>query len=544
MKSSLNAMFDELRKKPALEDLDAQHFEQRAAVLIEPNPQNVLEAAQAYAELQRQTTDEETAQFSTAVENLTVIRDKIMAANDTGGLSSENAYFASVATESWLNTLGLEDEQQIVSFESAVKAGDGLATVSVESLDATLESVDSSLKTFGRRAVATLHRLFLPSWILTKQVGKGLEKFITAAGHLKAKPGATIKVKTSSILVGDGPSKHLADDFQKAATILQYMIKTFGDDAKADYAFNTQLTAKLFEENNEASQAETVMTKLYSKWKDPRRKLGGDPSAPLLGNHVLFTDHELKYEGDSAIAKKFDVLANHAYPELIGYTKRSSNNDADSRMIEVPALTPEEIAKIAMTLADAHRAFGFWASKWEDLKAATTVATVAGGLLAFTNFVTFPVFAAWTIMLHIKVFRREGDMETKAGDGWFAEDVRTVYDATVTASRMGFHVPHDASRVLRITTRLFKKLAAASMAAHASTSTEAFDNATATVGVSVNETAPNEPTQAPPPNNQAPVGEVAAHQPSFQDNPESHQDLNGNVHSTESVNPVPYWYRA
>lgn len=543
MTQSLLQRFESLRPAAptagaqlSVEDLDPQHAMPHGAVLIEPNPQNAAEVAQAYSELQAEVDAEDSSDVAATIESLRQLKDDIDTANAAGGLSAESAFFAALSTESLLSRLGIAEEEHTASFESAITNPTGKMLVSTEALTATLEEVDRPYAQIGKKLTATVYRLLTPAWLLVKSSGRGIDELVAQARKIKAKSGAKIRVKTKQITEGKGVSKDVPASLMRAAEILKYLVKDFSKQANEDMKVNARALT-VFHKADSLEEIVACYPKILANWKDTRAKLGGNPSDPLIGNYRLFEDHALKYGGNNPALKKFDILANHNFPTLTGWQKDRSDADSDAGMINIPALTPDQVVKVGLALKTAVDNFSAWKAFAEKISAAATTAAV-GGAIAFP-FVGNLTRAAWLAVVFTKSIQH-----SVRGDSIYMDDVDTIYDACDTANRLRFHVSYDAGRVLRKIIKLYKQLAKESLKAHATASTEAMDNATASVGDSVNETAPNEPVQAPPMEAQAPPEEVVPHQPSFQDNPESHQNLFGNVQAaTESLTPVPYWFR-
>ncbi len=527
----------------ATEDLDPMRVGPRPVVMIEPQPETAQEVARTYQELEADEEGQAREEFTDTVEALESIRDMIVAGNEAGGLSAVSAYFSAMAIESYTTRLGVHTPELTTAFESAISET-GRVQVSVESLNTTLESVNYTGKFLVKRLAASVIRLLIPTWINLKVQAAVVTTLVGKASAMKALPGAKIKVRTTAILEGESASTNVSASLVKAAEILKYMVKGFGEDATRDFKSNLEALEMLDKPTAEETMAE--VPKLLARWKDPRSKLGQKASLPLIGNYRLFEDHELQYKGDNAAFKGFDALAHLNYPTLVGFQGYASDAGVDSRYMEIPALTPAEITKIGLALKVAIANFGKWRAIVEKLSAATTL-FVAGTFPARLMLGPFTL-VTWSAFLAAVIFKRKR-MTDKLPSG--LTDLDTIYEALETSNRLRFHVGYDAGRVLNRIVFLYIKLAKLSMKAHAIAALESM----AVDGVSVNETSPIEPVQAPGKDDQAPEGEVMAHKPTVQDNPEAKQDLNGPVSdkrtygeqtfSLESLiaskTPVPYW---
>jgi len=506
------------------EDLDANVLATgpRSVVMIEPNPDNAAAAVAAYDELESKLSHRMSKEMDAAVESLTTLRDQIAEANAAGGFSAESAFFAAIAIEAHSDRLGFTDSALTASFESAMVSPDARTVISTEALDFALEGVDKLGKELGRRFMAQWYRMVVPLWTMVKFAGRDLDGYIARAKQITTGRETLISVKKAFVMEGTAPSTNVGASFAKAAEILKFLVTDFSRQSKMDFtenvkavsAFNSNIfNGKLIQKNDVfAAKSIELLPALWSQWKDPRMKLGGNPSDPIIGNYVFFNDQSLKYKGDNATSKKFDIFANHAYPAIVGY--QHSGVDA-SGSIEIKALSPKEIVAIASVLKQTANNFGAFRSMIERLAASPV------GNNPFS--------------LYIKMLRR--DMGADAAfyaSLWTTPELKPVEDALKTSNRLIFHVGYDAGRVLVKTISHFKKIAKLSMRVHAKSSLESWDQATASDGISVNETAPNEPTQSPAARNQAPIGEVLPPQSTFQDQPAAKQDLNGTIESGNS----------
>jgi hypothetical protein len=522
----------------ATEDLDANVLATgpRAVVCIEPNTANVKAAASAYQELEERLGDDLDKEFEGTMESLRALRNDVTATNANGGFSALSAFFAGLAIEAHTNRLGENDATLTASFESAMQDGQNSTVIATDDLDVALEAVDHVWQTMGKRAAASFYRLLVPTWVQAKAAGHSLEALIKEANKVKQGKKVTISVPSKLIAEGDEPSKDLVKSFAKAAEVLKYLIAEFPKDAARDYKDNINLIWDTFEKQPEVADFPKSFDKIAQGWKDPRAKLGDKASLPLIGNWKLFEDQDLKYHGDNAAVKKLDALANHNYPTVIGFQKHEGDANSGAR-VDVEGLSPQEVVQIAQAFLTATKSFGAYRAFMETLSGATSAFAIAGpGAVLMGGPLTLvgltAALAAWGTTLRIKHNNRS---EPFGEYQHLKDDLRTLYDALHTSNRLRLHVGYDAGRVLVKIIHAFIKVAKLSLHTQAKAALESWDQATATDGVSVNETSPIEPTQVPAANAQAPEGEVVAKQPSFQDNPESKQDLNGVVQpATES----------
>lgn len=546
MSSALKKHFDaSAARQASVEDLDPIPTRAHPGfpVVIEPDNKSALAVAQRYRELEYHSDALGQAELQSTATQLHKAHGLIAAANERGGLSAESAFFASVAVESLTGRLGLDVAPMIGSFESAINS-EGKTTISLESLSEALEAVDHGGGTFLKRTAASFYRFLVPLWTMVKMSSRDIDEVLKKAGKLKkGVAGAKIEVKSHQIALGKGPSKNVPADLLKAAEILKYMVRDFGTQANVDFKSNLEAVEPM--ENAETvEQIFKSIPKVWAKFKDPRVKIGGKPADPLIGNWKLFEDHSLKYKGDDAILKKFDVYANHDYPTLVGFQGSDDSDAFVNKAIEIEALSPDEIVKIGEALKIAVANFGKWRAFVEHVSGATSLVALFGTASAFMTgpfaMVTFPV---WLGICLTKVGNRQ---HYATG----MNDLDAVYDALSTSNRMRLHVGYDSGRVLRETIKLYLRLAKASLKVHVTGSMESWDQATADNGVSVNETAANEPLQAPGKGDTAPTDEVIPKIETINDDPMSHQDLNGPVEPANESRQdrttgqrLPYWFR-
>jgi hypothetical protein len=532
-----------------VEDLDPGAIKSTHATIIAPNSNNTAEVNQLYRELEVEAESQAQDHLTKTVESLHEIRDLIDEANQSGGLSAESAYFAAFSIESLSTRLGLQPDPLIVSFESAIGNPDGKVTVSTEALAATLEGVDNNVAEIFKRGAAVIYRYITPLWSMIKIAGMGIDGIVVKTRKVKPVAGAKIKISGKRIMEGNAPAPHVADAMVKAGEILKYMIKSFSGNAVRDFNDNLKAAKAIVDANAAGDFELSDMEALWSHWKDPRTKIGQNPSAPIIGNRRFFQDQSLKYKGDNAVAKKFDEFANLSYPSLVGF----QDYDADEKVgkVTIDALTPDQIVAIGGALRQAVNDFG-WFRAFVERQASQS--TMFGGS-------------------PIQHFRRRAGLRAALRTGAFGTDeMNTIKDAFETSNRMRFHVGYDAGRVLRQVIHLYRELATKSLKAHLVATTEAIDQATATDGYSVNETSPIEPVQVSGVGDLAPEGPVMPVQTSINDAPESMQDLNGPVKTPEQQVmlaenaavadfameaiddktsiiepttgvPVPYWYK-
>jgi hypothetical protein len=519
------------------EDLDANVLATgpAAVVCIEPNPDNAKAAQDAYEELESKLNDRLGADLQSTTEGLALLRHEIAQTNLSGGFTPECAFFAAIAVEAHSDRLGFTDDTLTASFESAIASPEGKMSVSTEALDYTLEAVDEVGKHFGKKVAASFYRAMVPLWAMTKLSSARLDKVIEQASKMKgANKGGNIHVKSRLIAEGDHTSTDLAKGFAKAAEFLKYVMGPFAKQAKLDYSENMEV---VFEKLTWAESLEDkvkAFDTIASGWKDPRSKLGDKASSPLIGNYQLFEDESLKYKGNNPALKKLDALANLNYPTMVGFQK-AEGTASHAGSVDVKALSPDEIVKIGSAFKAAAGEFSAWRAYMETLSGVTSLAALFGPAAIFMlNPIWMVGWAAWSVIVTGKAMKR-GNLEPKSGDSdaWM-KDLRVVYDALNTSNRLRLHVSADAARVLNKITSNFVKIAKLSLKAHATASVESWDQATATDGVSVNETSPIEPTQEPGAHSQAPEGEVLPHQSTFQDQPAAKQDLNGTIESNGS----------
>lgn len=512
------------------EDLDANVLATgpRSVVCIQPNPDNAKATADAYEKLEHAMNTRLNSEFKATTEGLNDLCGAIVATNANGGFSPEAAYFANLAIEAHSTRIGYEDDMLTASVESALTNLEGTSTISTESLDFSLEGVDDVGKEMSKRWLAQWYRMAAPLYPSVKIAGGELETLIIHARKMKPSNG-TIKVKKASVMEGDKVVSDVSGSYIKAAEILKYLVTSFTKDAKEDFHYNVHAVNTINDEifagagkkwfmdrDQFLEAAHEAMSKLHGQWRDPRKKLGGNPSDPIVGNYVFFEDQSLKYKGDDAVAKKFDEIANLAYPSLILFNRKDAK---DGGSVEIKALSPAEIVSIAESLLKAVKGVGFWRAFAEHVASSPIGNTV--GLLA-------------------KIDRRTVGRDTAAYNNFTSTpELKTVEDALKTSNRLMFHVGYDATRVLIKTIKAFKRIAKLSLQHHAKAALESWDQSTAIDGHSVNETSPIEPTQAPGAEQQAPEGEVQKKQETFQDNAESKQDLNGVVKpAVEDNSPV------
>lgn len=545
--------FSDLRS--SLEDLDPGEVEQgpEKAVTISPDPRTVEEVSNTFKELAADDQADNLDEAKSAVESLNAMVALVEADNAKGGLDAPSAALASIAVESLTDYIGLNWKQDHTSMESAIASLDGKQVVSLEALKASLEGVDAPFKEGLKRLGAAFRRTIEPNYLLVKASGHGLDDIIKDASSIRATGKATIEVKASKIAVGDSASKNVAADLIKAAEILSFLTVRFTKEAEDDFVFNDHLTQKLMGRVEEVSEFSATMKDLLGKWRDPRKKLGGDPTDPIIGNYQFFTDQSLKYTGKEPSAVAFDKLANLAYPKLVGYHESGRAGSSDASKLTIPALSPADIIKIGTALKHAVDEFSAWESllnrgSFLTMTAGTVgVAAAAAATVLSGNLLAFGVWLTVYVAGFMKLAKRlEGQGEKKPGEGIMAEDIRTVYDAWATSSRLRFHVGYDAGVVLRKVNGLFKDLARASIKAwQQQASTEAMDDHTAVDGQSTCDDAPNDPTQSAAAKNLTPEEAVLPPKDGLLDGLQVIQN-----ESVESLTlyagryAPPYWYRA
>lgn len=440
------------------------------AVTIQPEPSHLHELRDTYQRLEADAEGEAAGEIKQTVTGLESIRDALEYSNARGGISAESACFAALAISTYNRRLGMESESLTTGLESAIDNPTGKMIISTEALTASIEGVDHVGREFFKRAGSTYYRAVIPTWSLVKLAGMGIEGLVQRASKIGTKSGATITVRARSIAEGDGPSKDVAASLQRATSTLSYLVKGFADDADAAFRANTTSVNRLFQSKEDdygdmeyggmsTEEIHHAMEQLLTRWRDPRIKLGDKLSTPLIGGYKLFDDHSLKYKGDYTPAKKFDELANHGYPTLIGW---SSDNEVARDKVEIAALTPTQIVQIGKALQQTVKNFGFWASMAEKFAAQ---ATVAGPTILTAVTVT------------AKVNRRYEDesrtaySEVQNSD---SAELATVKDALATSNRLRFHVAYDAGRILRKIIGVYKDLAKKSLKAYAVSSNESI----------------------------------------------------------------------
>jgi hypothetical protein len=499
------------------EDLDANVLATgpKAVACFDPSPDNAHAAAAAFHAIETRREGDVREQVEQTLEHLGGLRDEIDATNKAGGFTNISAAFAAMAVQAHTGRLGMDARELTASFES-VMDGHGV-TVSTEALDLALEGVDDVKKEFLKRGAATVHRALISNWKHARMYRVGpLEKLAKKAASMKGAAGSvpTIAVPSRLVMEGNKPAADIAKSFFKAVAVLQYMVKDFTKEAKADYSSNVDAVFEHVDYKAGKMLQPADMKTVLGKWKDPRTKIGDKASLPLIGNYKLFADQSPKYHGSDAVAKKFDELANQDYPTLIGFQHSSEKDESVGKYVQIPALTPKQVEDLSKLFLAAVKSVSFI----QDLKE---------NLAAFLTPINFP----------IKAIRRQGAAGVAGAVGIekkSVEELKTVEDALKTSQRMCWHVGYDSIMVLGHIERAFTKVANLSLKAHAKATLESWDQASATDGVSVNETSPIEPTMKPNTVNQAPTGEVIPKQETFQDGKGGKQDLNGAVESTDN----------
>jgi hypothetical protein len=514
------------------EDLDSNVLSTgpKAVACFNPSPDNAHAAAAAFHAIESRREDEAREEVGSALESLRDLRDTIHATNTDGGFTSVSAYFANLAVEAHTSRLGFNERELTASFESAV---DGQSTtIATESLDAALEAVDGVLN----RMKATAIRLFAPVWTRCKLLSKSLDALAAKAARHQQSHDAMIHVKVSLIAEGADHSTDLAKSYARAAEFLKYLTGPFKDQAKADRDYNSGLVQKLFDVKEDhdtpsPEKIEAVLSHIASNWKDPRNKLGNDLTKPLIGNVQLFRDEDGEdvYRGDNEAGQKLNEFIVKNYPTLTG--SQGSDEKGPSGKVDVKALAGHEIAHLAA-----------------DFKAAASNVGAMAAFLKKIRSVMFP-FTALGAMLqvvpHDEAVGHSQGYGYNYGDGSMSSHSSVQYRrksnlqytlerAYWLSDRMTTHVAYDAARALLKIGHSFINVSNLSLNAQVKSSLETWDQASASDGISVNETSPIEPIMAPNAANQAPVGEVIPKQETFQDGKGGKQNLSGAVESTEN----------
>jgi len=509
------------------EDLDPEAAQVEPATCIEPMPDHARETEAAYRAVEDATLHSAMEEFERVQDGLEALRERIEGANQSGGLTAESAFFAHFAVESLLKRFNVKDEKTTGSFESAVILPEGKSVVNLESLDATLEGVDNVGQNVWQRAVASVGRSFRPLVSRVKLAGKSLGSVIREAEKIRGGRGGEISVKKRYVLQGDSVPSDVGKAFEEAAEKLHYLTTTFTKQAQADFKDNIKTLEELRKtlpqraflhwRDDWNKDASSFLAKVWERWKDPRTKLGGDPSAPIIGNYAFFEDQGDKYGGSDGAAKKFDAFANKAYPTLSGYQHKRGDHEKGS--VSIHALSPQQIIAVAKRLQEACQGITF-----------------LRGLGEHTSLLRLPFsfgrFKAGNTIerqgYHTRLYETErgsdGTIKTTTHEK-LDHPFMAVEDALKTSQRLTYHVGYDAGRVLADTIAHFLTVAKASLNAHAKASTEAFDQQNSVDGVSVNETAPNEPVQVPAKGHTAIPGELMAKQDSWEDKPASFQTI-------------------
>lgn len=518
----------------ANEYLDTQVPTPSDIVVVSTNPAPVMSAAAAYRELERADQEDFQASAQRSLEGLVGVRHALERANRRGGLSAESAYFAALSVQSYGTPIGIGSDSMSQAFESVV-SGDGKTVVSLEELDHALEGADSLLADMGRRALGTLARAATPVWVAVKGHSIVAGSFIKKARAMPAAGRAEkITVPAFMVQMGNAKATDVVGEYKRLANDLVYLVNQFSKDAEEAFEQNTNALSVLGTKDDGPEHAVSRMSELLRRWKDPRDKLkNGTDAKPYIGNVSIFRDQKLKYHGQNADAKKFDAIANLKYPVGAGGAVMDGYGTmSKGEKISIDAWSAKDIIEIGEILQKAAKQFGLWEAIMETAAASFSIGHAVVPYFGFIKLGKAWMGLAWLIKAAKRgTHFRLSDVKKNAKRDT-SNDLATVVDAFKTSSRLRFHVSYDAGMVLLHALANFQNIAKASLKAHGKAALEAYDNHTAVDGESVNETAPNEPTQAPAKDNQAPEGEVTAEKPSINNDPRTEQDLNGTAADT------------
>lgn len=468
------------------EDLDggAIQASETAPVGVEPHPDHMTILADTYRRLEDQATEQAQKEVAESVDGVEEVKSAVDEANETeGGVSVESVAFIALALKSYHRRLGMENAAQMASLESVVQSGKKRVRLSTESMSISMEGEDSGFaKTVLKRFASNFVRAYKPSWVLVKLAGVGISGIIEKASRVKASSKATIVIPANRLALGDRISKNPAADMERTAKFLNVIMGPFAKQAKVDHISNSELIEKAWAVTDSFDEAVEAMRKCQSQWKDTRNLLPGNPSDPLLGGYSLFKDQSLKYTGNNPSAKHFDEIANKGYPMLTLWQSADGLARHEAGTVTIPALTPREIVEIGKLLSEAVSNYGLFMVAWEKISSFFSMAAVPAAALAVAagGPISFIVFGS---IFMTKLINRNSGSDAASNPGaalGVTSEIRTLYDAFLTSSRLCFHVPTDAEKALRKAISIYKLLAKASIKAHLSAATESFQEAAPT----------------------------------------------------------------
>ena len=514
------------------EDLDPGAMKLHPATVFAPKAEHCDEAADAYRQLEADATLESLESLESICHQLDSVKASVESMNANGGVSAASAYFASAAVRTMHRRLNLPASAVVKGLESAVEAAEH-QVVSTEALEASLGTVTNGTQSMWKRFVSTLVRGNNPIWTRARIASMALKGIKSRAQKAKFE-ASQISVPRRVVALGESTAPDLNKAFTEAAVKLNYMVTDFTRQADADYLFNEKMILKLAKEKSgivsrsfataghQRRVAEGIPS-IVSQWRDPRTKLGADPSAPLIGNIVLFESKEAPSKDEDKNVRFLADKARQNIPVLAGYHARSTERGS----VDVKGLSSQEIVAISDALAKALEGVSLWKRIVSNLsvpvmnvhfhmRARHNIATDAGGLTT----------TLWSS-------RSAGPV------------IGELVAALRISNRMRFHAGFDAALALLKVIKNFNVVAKRSTSASLKASSEAFDDNTEVNGMSTNDMSKNEPNQVPVKGGTAIAGEIQPKKPSINDEPATFQTIEnqpGAQHGMESFHEaLPYW---
>jgi uncharacterized membrane protein len=307
--------------------------------------------------------------------------------------------------------------------------------ITVEHINASMEEISKGLGNVVARYKVMVARFYHPlNTLLARNITK-LSKLSDRAAAKTVSGDIAVPAK----YLGREGNRDLVRYYTHVADTLQLCVGRYHEEAFEDFQHNLDTARKLFGEAN--STFESTAGRLLESWKDPRHVLSMEQMALVYPNGSrLFVNESLKYKGDNAVARKFDEIAFHNYPTMIGST---GSGESGKGTVRVKAFTGAEIKAIATKFRVASATV-------------SSMESIAEKVVSLINSNYMPLMQ----IIAAFVNRVGNPKEDRAA---FKAEIKTVKDALYTAQRLAQHTGFDSARVLLKAGSIFMKVASMSL---------------------------------------------------------------------------------